>query len=307
MDKTAKTIIGVLVVVILLILFLPIHRGIMAPVVAAITVITTIVLLYVCIRLYLKFNNPYFKLTAVSYGLQLATWIVWSLASLGEYLSFLSFGGSIPVSTSSSWFTVIRLLLIMYAALLYREGWEDKERVSITERFTALVPAAKTYNFWVILIGAPLVFNIIRQLFYFHIFKVSYNVRFAGHLPIPTGIMAILTQTVTMLIMLLIVILNLSLFRTYGIRFFKHLYIISLVIVIYSVAWGMFSLYMDWLFGPPNPGQSQALGFLSGHTALVSFIPALYQLAVPVFTALVFLAYEESRGLAGESAGTASS
>jgi hypothetical protein len=296
MDKTAKTIIGVLAVVILLIFFRIFHLGIIGAVVAAITVITTIALLYLCIRLNLKFNNPYFKLTAVAYGLQLATPLVWSLAGIGGYLPLLSLGGSVPLSTSSSWFTAIRIFLVMYAALLYREGWEDDAGAAIPGRFSALVPAADTSNFWLVLAGAPLVYNAARELVYFHIMGVFDNVPFAGHPPVPTGIMDVLTQTVILRIMLLTVILNISLFKVYRTRFFKYMYIISLVNVIYTIVWGIISLYTDWLFVPPHPGQSHALDFMFGHSGnYLNLIPAVFQSAIPLFTALVFFNYEESR------------
>ena len=287
MDKTGKTIIGVFSVVYLLIFFreFHLHPPILEAMFGAMAVVTTIWLLYICIQLYDKFGNPYFKLTSVSYGLNLALPIVSNIASVGGILSlgrYIPVLNHLPLSTWAPWVNEIPILLVMYATLLYREGWEYDEGASILQRFYFLVPAAKTLIFWLILIGAPLAYYLGLGLIRFYILRV------------PTGIMDVLTQIIFMLITLLIVMLNFSLFRAYQTRFFKYMYVISVVTFIYSLAWGIVSLYTQWLVMAP---QRHPVNFsiLVHNSNFLNLIPTVYQLAILLFSAFVFLTYEESR------------
>ena len=106
--------------------------------------------------------------------------------------------------------------------------------------------------------------------------------------------MDVLTQIIFMLITLLIVMLNFSLFRAYQTRFFKYMYVISVVTFIYSLAWGIVSLYTQWLVMAP---QRHPVNFsiLVHNSNFLNLIPTVYQLAILLFSAFVFLTYEESR------------
>jgi len=134
--------------------------GILAPVLELLAI-------FVCVRLYRSFNNPFFKFQGIALALGVA------VAGLSELRLILfrkfiyhfedSFYQAIGASigTISTIIGLAGILLALYALLQYREGWEKAEKKPYINRFYDLVPSAKNNKlFWYIIVGVPLILTV---------------------------------------------------------------------------------------------------------------------------------------------------
>ena len=250
-------------------------------------ILSDIFIIIISVRLHMKFVNPYFKFLAFSYGIQL---LFGGILSFGTDRSPLPFGPIIPGYILFSWFAVIiPFFFIAYASILYKESWEDRKKVSLLKRLSFLVPAIKHYKYLVILLGVPLIYNVLRVTTLFHFTENISNVY--------TGVFYIFTQTVIMFIMILAVMLNYSLLKIYKIKYFKYLYITSLLITIFSFLQTIYSQYV-LLIVPATNDYSQVIAINNFTSSLIyifyDHLLLLYKWVIPALISFALLTYNES-------------
>ncbi|RJQ25211.1 MAG: hypothetical protein C4589_11525 [Peptococcaceae bacterium] len=246
-------------------------------------ILADIFIIIISVRLHKKFVNPYFKFLAFSYGTQLLFLGVWSL---GNDLSPLPFVSIIPGYIILSWFTlIIPFLFIAYASLLYKESWERRKEAPVLKRLSFLVPAIKHYKYLVILLGVPLIYNVLRVIILFHFTENISNVY--------TGIFYIFTQTIIMFIMILVVMLNYSLLKIYKIKYFKYLFATSLLITIFSIFQTIYSLCVVLVV--PETSTIAVNNFIRSLIYIIyEHLLEVYKWVIPALTSFALFTYNES-------------
>jgi len=205
--------------------------------------------IFVSVRLYRAFHNPFFKFQGIALFLgvavaglrELRLILVGRFIDHFEKLFYQIIGASI--GTISAIIGLAGILLAVYALMQYREGWEQAEEVSLIKRFYDLIPSAGINRlFWYIIIGVPLLLTVPLLLSSFSgsITDIIISVFNAARLPAE----------------LLGLFLSLALLRIYKNNLFKYIaavYIIPLVVTALSFfnAFLVLFLYRFWDSKPP--------------------------------------------------------
>lgn len=237
--------------------------------------------LFVCVRLYRAFHNPFFKFQGLALVLSLA------VAGLGELRIFLEgrfiYGLEKPfhqaigasIGTMDAVIGLAGVLLALYALLQYRETWEQAEKVSFVKRFYDLIPSAgNNRRFWYVIIGVPLLLTV----------------------PFLTASFSSSVSDIIMLIFscarvpaeLLGLLLSLALLRIYKNNVFKYLaavYIIPLAVM----ALTFFSVFLVYL----NQFQVNIVYYIFNYL-LYSYVVAFNSVVVAGLLVYALFTYKES-------------
>lgn len=191
-----------------------------------------LLMIYKCVILYRKFNNPFFKFIGIALGVSVVGNVLWLVrtnffAGMGFYLY-----GDLPVAfglVSSVMATVFRIaepLLILYALLVYKESAGQNEATSPLKKLFLLLPAAGGKRFWFLIIGIPVAVNVsvfVLTLVFLQDYATT----------ILTGLLAQILFSINMSAQFLGLLLSQALGRVYGNNLFKYLfatYIIHLIV-----------------------------------------------------------------------------
>jgi len=171
---------------------------------------------FACIplRLYLKFRNPYFVFIIAVVSIALLPDLPIMLTD-PQYITPLG----MSLISCFSWLSLtLPVCFLVYASILYRESWEGERQTSRFKEFMVLVPYSRNYKFWVALAGVALIIKVTIMLTtvrYFHITN--------------TILLYIVIRSSVMVAQIVLSIIYLSLFRIYKTKFFKCLFVASLL------------------------------------------------------------------------------
>lgn len=243
-----------------------------------------LLIIYQCVRLYLKLNNPFFKFMAIALSISVGNDALRLLRSHFFSGRDLYQHNDVLVALDMLGVALVTVipLLALYTLLVYKESGEQTETVSPLKKFYLLIPSAKdSKRFWLLVIGIPLAVNIFMSILPLVKFKESIDLVWAG------AALQIFSS-INLSTHLIGLFLSLGLARVYGNNLFKYIlatYIIHLGVAALSLLFNV-PLFMFWEIGlPPVISVFQQL---QGYIALASHI------AVPALLVYAIFTYRES-------------
>lgn len=251
--------------------------------------LVAILIICLCVGLFRRSGNPYFKLMAWAYVIQV---ISGSNVSLGldNNLSLLPLPPTHWADVISAWFAVtLPLFLVLQAALAYRERWENRGEGATLGRLTSLFPAVGEYRFLLMLIGLPAIYAVLRGLIFSHTGNAFSHPQL--------DIIDTASQAVGMFLLVLTACVTQSLFKAYKISLFRYFHATYLAMILFWVFQTVFALYVHWITAADPANQVYVINHFIASPGYVvhSAIATAYALAVPLVASLAFLDYGESR------------
>jgi len=205
---------------------------------------------FLCVRLFSKYNNPFFKFQGIALVVDMANKGVQELGDIYINIRFHNFEPLNPIamdsiSLISMILYLVVVLLALYGLFQYREGWELEEKVTLAYRFNYLVASARSKGLlWPVIIVALFLINMT--------FLISaMSMTSAVYIIIPIIICFIFT--VGLIVKLPGFFLCLSFIRIYENNIFKYLaviYIIPLVSMVISYLNSSLNVYRSYFSLP---------------------------------------------------------
>jgi len=186
--------------------------------------ILELVAVFLCVRHFRKYNNPFFKFQGFALVVDMAHKGLQELGNLYINNHFHSFQPINPIATASinlinMILYLVVVLLALYGLLQYREGWEEEDKVTLTYRFNFLVAIVRGKGLlWLVIIAALFLINMI------------FLILVVGAAPMGAiGIIICFIFTVAIIIKLPGFFLCLSFIRIYENNIFKYLAVIYMI------------------------------------------------------------------------------